>query len=630
MIIKVDNSNAKHYEKLFTDAYEVLREAGKIAENEIGRLTSLEEFFSHIADIYSADRSFLIKLPVDEPTLAIDANKRTIDTTLFNRTANVQSDEVAEIAIFSIDRYYDYMDLATAEIWVQWTAPGLDGLPREGATLIEMKDVETEPGKLRFGWPLDSDITAVPGNVQFAVRFFKRGVVDVPQLDGSIVKENKIIYSLNTLPASVRISNALQPELNAETELNKPQGLFTYAIVNSVYTGKDVLVPQTPSFAAPGLDLPVTATLKDDELELRAQAVVGDTGTIRYEWYYTPVGSDIAKNVETEGFGTVGVAYVEIDGSKEILSERYYVKVGGAYEEYKDGFPAAEDVVLYEKFTTFKVPTTGDVTGTYQVKAINSVNVNTNEGNKAVDGAPQMSYPCILVSPSIIIIKEDLPAIAVMTVPEGSETGVASTTLKVVVDKPADDNSVYTYDWKKSLTKDGELVSINGYVDNNTHVITDEPGWYSVTIKSHLNRQTNEGESLVRTKVTFMPTAPIITYDEANYKASADDEALIYVDDIKTGDPAVLEVLAQVANAGSDPDLYGDDNLYSEKLSYQWIVTEPDKDPRPLRTNEITAGSIESNTVTLLKDGSENLYTCVVTNTLNEQTASDQLVFEIR
>ena len=195
MIIKVDNSNAKHYEKLFTDAYEVLREAGKIAENEIGRLTSLEEFFSHIADIYSADRSFLIKLPVDEPALAIDANKRTIDTTLFNRTANVQSDEVAEIAVFSIDRYYDYMDLATTEIWVQWTAPGLDGLPREGATLIEMKDVETEPGKLRFGWPLDSDITAVPGNVQFAVRFFKRGVVDVPQLDGSIVKENKIIYS---------------------------------------------------------------------------------------------------------------------------------------------------------------------------------------------------------------------------------------------------------------------------------------------------------------------------------------------------------------------------------------------------------------------------------------------------
>ena len=228
------------------------------------------------------------------------------------------------------------------------------------------------------------------------------------------------------------------------------------------------------------------------------------------------------------------------------------------------------------------------------------------------------------------IIKEDLPAIAVMTVPEGSETGVASATLKVVVDKPANDNSVYTYDWKKSLTKDGELVSINGYVDSNTHVITDEPGWYSVAIKSHLNRQTNEGESLVRTKVTFMPTAPIITYDEANYKASADDEALIYVDDIKTGDPAVLEVLAQVANAGSDPDLYGDDNLYSEKLSYQWIVTEPDKDPRPLRTNEITAGSIESNTVTLLKDVSENLYTCVVTNTLNEQTASDQLVFEIR
>ena len=636
MIIKVDNSNAKHYEKLFTDAYEVLREAGKIEANEIGRLSSLEEFFSHIADIYNADRSFLIKLPVDEPALAIDANKRTIDTTLFNKTASVQSDEVAEIAVFSIDRYFDYMDLSTATIWVQWTAPGEDGIPREGATLIEMKDVETEPGKLRFGWPLDSEITAVPGNVQFAVRFFKKGIVDVPQLDGTTVQENKVIYSFNTLPATIRISSALQPELNKETELNKPQGLFTYAIVNSIFTGKDVLIPQTPSFGAPGLDLPVTATLHEDTLELRAQAVVGDTGTIRYEWYYTPVDAEIAQNVEEINFGTVGVVYAEVDASKEVLSERYYVATSIdadgqpiAFAEYDKtlGFPPAEGTKLYEKFTTFTVPVSGDVTGTYQVKAINSVTA----GDKVVDGAPQMSYPCVLVSPSIVIIKEDLPDIAVMTVPEGSEDGKASVTLKLIVDRPLGDNSAYSYDWKKATTKDGAMTSVfaDGYVESNALTITDEPGWYTVAINSHLNRQTNTGESLKVTKVTFMPTAPVITYDNVNYEVDPDDATKVLVMKVATGNEAVFELDAVVANAGDDADLYGEDNLYSEGLTYQWIVTEVDKEPRPLRSNEITAGNIESNTVSVLKDGLDKIYTCVVTNTLNEQTESSQLSFEI-
>ena len=629
MIIKVDNSNAKQYEKLFKDAYEVLLNAGKIEANEeLGRLTSLEEFFAHIADIYDADRSFLIKLPVDEPALAIDANKRTIDTTLFNKTASVQSDEVAEIAVFSIDRYFDYMDLSTATIWVQWTAPGVDGIPREGATLIEMKDVETEPGKLRFGWPLDSEITAVPGNVQFAVRFFKKGIVDVPQLDGTVVQENKVIYSFNTLPANLKISSALQPELNKETELNKPQGLFTYAIVNSIYTGKDVLIPQTPSFAAPGLDLPVTATLKDDTLELRAQAVVGDTGTIRYEWYYTPVGQEIAQNVVDMGFGSVGEAYVEIDGSKEILSERYYVKDGMSYKEYQGDFPTAEDVTLYEKFTTFTVPTSGEVTGTYQVKAINSVTA----GNKAVDGTPQMSYPCILVSPSIVIIKEDLPDMAIMTVPQGSTDGKAKVTLKMVVDKPVNDNSVYTYNWQKATTKDGKMENVfeQEYVDSNALTIIDEPGWYTVQIKSHLNRQTNTGASTKKTKVTFMPTAPVISYDETLYKLDANDSERVHTaTSFKYGSPVALTVQPVVAGAGSDLSKYDENNLYSEGLTYNWFVIEPDKDPRPLKSNEIQAGAINSASVTVLASAEVKDYSCVVTNTLNEQTISSKLVFEI-
>ena len=640
MIIKVDNSNAKHYEKLFEDAYKVLRENGKIQENQIGRLTSLEEFFSYIADIYHADRTFLIKLPVDEPVLAIDANKRTIDTTLFNRTASVQSDEVAEIAIFSIDRYFDYMDLSTTEIWVQWTAPGLDGLPREGATLITMVDKETEPGKIRFGWPLDSEITAVSGNVQFAVRFFKRGDVTVPGIDGeSTVLTNKIVYSLNTLPATLRISSALQPELNDATEVNDPQGLFAKAIVNSIYTGKDVVVPLTPSFEEPGLNLPITATLHNDTLMLKAQAVVGDTGNIRYQWYYSPVGEDDKLYpIEEFSIGEVGHLYAEIDNQKEVLSERYYIAIeideDGkpiAFKPYDktEGFPPVENAKLYEKFTTFTIPRLEEddehveVTGTYRVYAFNDVTVQ----DKVVTSLAGKSKPCRLVSPSDVVIVEELPNLAVMIATE--ENAAPSTILKIGVDRPEGDNSIYTYNWQKSLTKNGEMESLEGFIDANTYEIT-TPGWYTVQINSHLNRQTNEGTSKVKTKVTFMPEAPELTHDNEDYSVNPDDATSIMVTGVPTGEKATFEFSAKVELAGNDPDLYDSNNLYSEGLTYQWIVTEVDKEPRPLKTSEIVEGNINSNKVAVLKDGLEKIYTCVVTNTLNEQTENSQLSFMIQ
>ena len=528
MIIKVDNLNNKQYEKVFKSAYDKLVAAGKIEENEAGRLTSLEEFFSHIQEIYQADPSFLIKLPVDEPALTIDANKRTVDTTLFNKTATVQSDEVAEIAVFSVDRYYDYMDLSTTEIWIQWTAPGADRVPREGATLIELKDIETEPGKVRFGWPLDSEITEVPGNVQFAVRFFKRGDVEIPQLDGSVITENKIVYSLNTLPAVLKISEALQPELNAETELNRPQGLFNYSIVNSLYTGEDVALPQTPTFEAPGLNLPNKANLIEDEnyghLTLKAQAITGDSGTIRYKWYHTPAEATVAFDVENmtglpedsnekETFGSVGFSYEEIDGTKEVLSERYYIKKdNGAYIEYLGDFPVADGITLYEKFTTFTLPTDDvQVTGKYEVKAVNSITV----GNKVIDGHEQKSNTCVLVSPSEVVFKEDLPSKAIMLVKEGETE--AKATLKIVVEKAADDNSLYTYNWFKCMTPDAEEGdSIEG--SSNILNISNEPGWYGVTVKSKLNRQSKDKNSKL-TKVTFMPTAPLIGFDEDEINA---------------------------------------------------------------------------------------------------------------
>jgi len=52
------------------------------------------------------------------------------------------------------------------------------------------KDIESLPGKVIFGWPIYSKLTAAAGNVSFAVRFYT-------------IENDKLLYSFSTLPATV-------------------------------------------------------------------------------------------------------------------------------------------------------------------------------------------------------------------------------------------------------------------------------------------------------------------------------------------------------------------------------------------------------------------------------------------
>lgn len=633
MIIKVDDNNRKRYEELFAKAYKALKDKEQetgtsiiVRPNELERFVSLEEFFSQIADIYSANPSFLIRLPVDETVLAIDAEKRSIDTSLFKSCVTVQSDQVAEIVIFSIDRYFDYMDFMETEIWVQWTAPNADGTVKQGATLIELKDVETEPGKVRFGWPLDSDITANPGTVHFAVRFFKRGDVEEYDSKGNPVTVNKIIYSFNTLPATLTVKAALQPELNNEGSINKPHSLFTYAIRNSIYAGEDTMIPQTPQFAAPGLDLPVSATLKDNTLTLKAQAVVGDTGNIRYEWYYTPVDGVRRKcaahydenNEVVDAFGIIETVYEETTATVAVLSDNYYTSDGaGAYTPYYGALPHPDGDKVYEKYTTFTVPTTGDVTGTYQVEAVNS--------NGFIDGYVVASYPCVLVSPSSVVVPEAGEMAKFALIAGDPKKAV----LSIVPTIEEGDNSEYSYAWYRADTKDGEAAVAKDFNSENSFEVTDTiiladgseangVGWYSVKVNSSLNRETRSYESEHRCKVTQMPTAPVLTFEEG--VQASDDNAIFTV---ALGDTLDFVVNATVADAQG----LGADDLYSETLEYNWTIQPADEAERDLTTADIVdAEALHSNHIQV-KVAQAATYECTVINHLNGEKASDRLSF---
>ena len=95
----------------------------EIREKSEGALDidNIESFFGNLLEITALDKKYL-RLPVDEPLFEIDANSRKIDvpSEFKSNGLSVQGDHLAETVFFSIDRYFDYMDLSTCDISINW------------------------------------------------------------------------------------------------------------------------------------------------------------------------------------------------------------------------------------------------------------------------------------------------------------------------------------------------------------------------------------------------------------------------------------------------------------------------------------------------------------------------------
>lgn len=397
MIITITDKNAHLYNALFAKAYKDCKEKGvlRVPENEAERFLSLNDYFAHMGELISFNKPEYLMLPLDEEPFKINANSRTIDT---KKIVTLQNDQIAETVIFIIDRYYDAMDLCNATAYVQWTLP--DG--KEGATKIELIDADFEPGKIRFGWPLDDEITSQVGQVKYSVRFWVKNETN-----------DKVVYSFNTLSSAISISPSLQININDIDDVNQPvqENIFSKAIRNSNVIGKGIPQPLNPTFGEPGLNLPITASLKNDTLTLKAQAITGDTGAISYEWYYSPAEENIINgknfvpgvfypynNIEAiegtiNGFnafgGSVDNVFEEVENLTELNPiELYYVEDTStspiSYKPYTEYNIPADGTKLYQRFTTYTVPMSPKkVTGRYMVKAKNTIipNVSREEAS---------------------------------------------------------------------------------------------------------------------------------------------------------------------------------------------------------------------------------------------------------
>lgn len=556
-------------------------------------------------------------LPLDEAPFEIDANARTIKVPeVFNKCAGVQGDNLCEIITFTVDRYFDYVDLETTTIAIQWKSTS-----REGIHLVDrnLRDIISRPGKIRFGWPLSSSVTETYGDVVFSIRFF------ITPEDGGPVK-----YILNTLPAKINIKQTLQitdPDAVEETNISN---LFKDFVENSQFgSGESAL---SPSFGYPGRNLDPFGALDGNTLTLKAQAVSGDKGFITYDWYFR--SSDAKENdrdlriVDTtknpNPIYKIGTAYEpvkweEIDENgnpikKRVAGERYFTydpttELGTPYNPdftQPDSLPE-----LYERFTTLTIkPTDAKITGKYYVKAHNTVSTNTSSANSSV---------CVVPAPGKVEIKKDLPSHVFMY-----QDRMPNLTFEI-----ANENSQlssYTYDWEKngSQIADSKLSGVN--VLSSTFEPT-EVGYYQVKYNVKLNR-TEEAGSSTLCKVTYEPQAPEVKQllqidkngNEVNILDLGVNDNPVYGRQEKVH----LKIVTNLDDVAANEFL-------TEGLTYQWKINLPDSGAYVdiVKANAVEKGYVElvpgapNELIVYVPQAEYDMYglSCVITNTIQEKTA---------
>lgn len=641
------------YSHLFSRAYAALlgKQAEKNyltpAELEVGRFVSLDNYFAHMGDLYEIDPKYLM-LPLDETSEAlfkIDANTRKVTIPKpFDACSGIQTDNMCEIIVFTIDRYFDYQDLSDLNICVQWIRPG--GTPDdEGISHIRMIDLETYPGQLRFGWPLTSEITKYPGKVKFAVRFYRKD------------KQGNYQYILNTEEALLTIKSGLNI-VNPAIEEDSVD-LFGDFVKNSM--NPSFALPEQAFFTKPGINLPGAAAIdyNTDTLVLKAQAVANDLGYISYVWKYKSdlegselvtidsnnsaytVASDVpvlVTDIVKEAIAETGdtskfVPLLDADGNevkddngktvytiaKREGGQKYFVPATNAdgkpiYQLYLDRIdeenPAPANLV--ELITTLTLKPVEDggsefVTGEYQVEATNTIYLDHQDPEGFRNTTPvAYSNKCVVPGPAAVELSKQFVKHAFIKDAAGVE-------LKIEV-KEDKTNPDYFYTWYNYPREDGDntvpvkiedMTKIEN-LGTDTYAIT-APGWYAAKVDAILNRKTMSATTdicrltgyPVKPNILKLEYAPISFNEEgvelpdaemawSELKSENDAEASEIEKNMSTnwknGDLIRLRINTDLDNKV--------DYLNSDKLLYSWYVQLPDEGKRLITSADIGLNSI--------------------------------------
>lgn len=146
-------------------------------------VTQPEEYRQRLLDIQNSTDVSYTTIPSEEPKFKIDLKNRSITVPKEFEFLGTKNEHNAETVYFEIDRYFNKTDLSEHTCIIQFENNQKNG----GLYPVTVIDKESEEGKLIFGWEIKDDVTALAGDVLFAVRFY------------SIDENNKFTYNLNTL-----------------------------------------------------------------------------------------------------------------------------------------------------------------------------------------------------------------------------------------------------------------------------------------------------------------------------------------------------------------------------------------------------------------------------------------------
>lgn len=157
-------------------------------------ITTYEEYNSSLHLVNNANPPIYAMLPSAENIYNIDASTREVDAPKF---LSVEKDHKSETVYFIVDRYVDYMDLATTCCVITYTniSAGISRIYH-----VPFYDIYTyaKEQKMLLPWCLDANVAIKKGKIEFAIQFYKVGEI----LDEDNGGTKKILtYSLNTIPA---------------------------------------------------------------------------------------------------------------------------------------------------------------------------------------------------------------------------------------------------------------------------------------------------------------------------------------------------------------------------------------------------------------------------------------------
>lgn len=706
MITRINSSNADKYTILFKKATQALVEAQIAAEanndtigivyqkdeetgepllNEEGLyisedpINTIEKYFFYLPKLavlggatdkniynvlHSEGRRYTM-LPVfitaDEKAAGVDseclfeinADTRKINIpTEFNANgASVQGDKFAETLYFSIDRFYDAMDLDTADIYIQWTKPNGES----GVSIPWVVDIESIPNKIIFGWALSSTITELPGNLQFAIRFYRWG-------DDS---HTKLSYSLSTLTHTVTVKPALDFKLGLDDYIDEID--VNDEIVSRINQSHTVVTEnedaKEPIFVFNMEDLaaleehddiayynPTDKTiyidLEDNESqEILVQAKSLDSGMLTYDWSFITIDGveGIHGNAGTDGdesHSVKDIVFIETKDVTPLSTKIYYerkekdgvvsyIAVNPSSLEGGEETPVSKG--WFEKFARLTV----NQVGTFYATVSNSkprTNPATLDSDYATVPMPILPY--------IVPVEDgeednDLRESYILPTDINEERKVTLSIKAGNAEQNGTHNGVLSYKWFMKNEAEDEFREVVLLDENEEPKDLNYPnltlefdssksdkeveGYYKVEITNSKNKESLSIESR-EGRLSYPAESPIIVYPERQEKITS------YFVNQELNPEAYAKSFTVKLN-----EAWLSKWNISDEIQYQWIQTGDDvleSDPsvvNPERTDDRfmsdeNGDGVGANTPTFIPVKPGNYY-CLVTNVKNGTTA---------